>query len=185
MPQSPLPTWKSEFKNIPQDPATALEGAQNIADWIDKQVTNKLTLGPPFVGSAVYAWQPSIFAPLIILPPSPDPASGRTAMANAWQTATLAATMTVSSGSVGPPSPPTLFSAPPVTVVDPPSVTAAYATLLQGILALPLAPEIDLCTLPDLFFAAFASLTFTLTGLNSVPPPTGPLPLVDPLNPVL
>lgn len=185
MSQDVLAIWREEFKNLPITKEN--DWAQNIGDTIEARVTNKLQLAPPFGGPPTrFTWQKGLFVSAIEnLQPVTDPVSGRTAIANAWLNSVLASQMTSLGGNfVGAPSPATTFGAPPIITIDPPSAAAAHATLLQGLLNLEPVSEAP-GNFPNLFFAAFGALTFTATGINSLPPPTGPLPLVSPLTPVI
>lgn len=184
--QDPLPIWKAQYELIPKDGVLAApQGALNIANYVSQRVTGKLTLAPIIGGPpAIFTFNPAAFAaPLSALVPSPDPITGKTAMANAWQAAALASVMLVTPGAyVGAPTPATIFSVV-ACVVNPASVAAAYAALLSSMLALQATPLPS--QIPDLLYAAFASLTYNLTGLNSIPPPAGPLPLTAIAVPVL
>ena len=190
MPIDPLPLWKKEFKNLKpvgdKDPPG--KWADNLADFIDQRVTNKMTLGTPIMGPpSTFTFQKALFsAPLKALQAVPDPISGRTAVANAWQSAILASTMVPGAGiALGSPAPPTLFSAPPVCMIFPVSVTLAYAGLLMDLIGLGEAQDPLMSKMPDALYTAFTKLQFMLQGLNSIPPPAGPLPLIVPTVPVL
>lgn len=178
--QDPLPIWKAQWETLPKALAAA-QGALNLSNYVMQRVSAKLTLAPIIGGPpAVFTFNaPAFAAPLSALVPTPDPVSGATAMANAWQASVLASVMLVLPGAyVGAPTPATTFSVV-VCVVNPAALAAAYSTLLSGILSLQPSP---LSQIPDLLYAAFASLTYDLSGLNSLPIPT---PLLAPLTPVL
>ena len=179
----PLSIWKSEFDNLPKDAPTVIQGMQNLANFVDSRVSGKLMLGPPIIGSSSYTFAKAVFvAPLIVLQATVDPVSGKIAMATAWQTAALASIMTLSAGaSVGAPTPATTFAAPPLCVVNPASLAAAYASLLANLLAL--VPTKEKSKIPDLFFSAFSSLTYIVSGINMIVPT--PTPLIVPVNPVM
>jgi hypothetical protein len=81
-------------------------------------------------------------------------------------------------GSVGAPTPATIFSAPPAAVFEPASLTAATAALQTALLAaLPVGTPLS-SAYPSALYTAFTSLQVLLTGLNSVPPVAGPNPLI-------
>lgn len=190
MPIDPLPMWLKEFKNLPvrgdKDPPG--KWADDLADFIDKRVTNKMGLGSPLMGPpSTFTFQKALFsAPLKALQAVPEPISGRIAVANAWQSAILASTMVPGAGlAVGSPAPPTLFSAPPVVMIFPVSVTLAYTGMVADLIAMPLAPDALGSKMPSILYTAFTKLMYMVQGLNSLPPPAGPLPLMLPSVPVL
>lgn len=176
MPQDPASVWKSEFKNLPKVGTSVADGMTNLANFVDARVSNKLILAPPLGGTFTYTFNKAAFlAPLLSLQPVKD-TSGMMTLANAWQSAALASIMITAPGSyVGAPAPPTTFASV-VTVVDPASVALAYATLLSNLLSAK--PVADDPPFPIYFRDAFAALKFNLSGMNMLPPPAGPLPLV-------
>lgn len=184
MAQDLLPIWKMEFESLPK---TAIPGAwqSGFASYVSQRVMGKLMIAPPVIGASTFTFNTAAFmAPLMSIVPSLDPVTGRTALANAWQAGVLASIMITAPGAyIGAPAPPTTFSVVTTTLVNPASVTAAYSTLLSGLMSIP--PSIAPSIIPDLLYAAFASLMFDLSGLNSILPPAGPLPLLAPLTPVI
>ena len=171
----PLPVWKAEFEKMPKTKNSSMEA---LANFIDARVTGKMQLGTPFLGNSSFTFNKAVFlAPLSSLIPTFDPISGRVALASAWQTAILASTMSASSGSIGAPSPATTFSVitPPI-VPNPALLVVSYASLLAGLLAL--VPTPGPSQVPDLFYSAFSSLSYIVTGLNSIAPT--PTPLISP-----
>lgn len=178
-----LDDWKSAFNDIP-NVMTQAEGVQNLSDWIESHVTGKLVLDPSIiVGTGItYTWNKEAFkAELLSLSNSPTP----NGLASAWKASVEASIMSVPAGaSVGAPSPATTFSAPPVTVLDATSVTTAFSQLQVSLNSLPPANTKEEVQIPELLRTAFLTLTFTLSGTNSVSPPAGPNPLTSPNTPV-
>ena len=182
-----LSSWKDAFAALtPTDHPTAW--ADELADWVDSHISAKLVLDPGVVSGdpIVYTWDAQTFADTLkTASPGSDP-NAITVIADAWELATLSGIMAVPSGaSLGAPTPATTWSAPPLTVVDPASVVAAKTVMTADLLAMPPTADIDEVALPEILRTAFLGLTFTLTGLNSVPPPTGPQPLPAPFTPVV
>lgn len=175
--------WKSSWADLPLDP-TGTVGGLNIANDVDSHVTNKLSLAAPFSpgpSPILFTFQKSILAGILSsLVASPDPVVGRTAIATGWQSAVLASILIVGAGaSTTPvPTPPTQFSAPPVVVPTVALVTLAYNALVAELLAAPLAEKAEDSAVPVALRNAFLAIGYDVTGLNSIIPPVGPLPLV-------
>lgn len=176
--------WKSTLKAIPNTVDKAA-GIQALADWVEARVVSKLALDPSLIVGATpsYVWLQSAFKPpLLTLEPVTDP-STVTAIADAWRDAALTSLMPVLPGiSVGSPSPATTFSVV-VSLLDPASVASAYNTLSSALLELKPTADPDDVKIGPLLRAAFLSLTFTLTGLNTIVPV--PTPLVAAAVPVV
>jgi len=169
--------WKSEWDNIVLDGVGSFYPAR-IAAYIAARVDNKLSFAPPVFGSTTYAFDQGTFIAGItgFLASPAQYITNRTAFANAWRDAAQVSIPIVSSGAyVGAPTPPTLWSAPPIAV---PIVTAGYASLLAATLAAQNVNTLGSSTLPVAIHDAFLLIQFTLTGLNSVIPPAGPQPLI-------
>lgn len=176
----PLLTWQVQWDLLPIDP-TGLLYPTNIATLLSNRMTSKLELTAPYIPSAptVFTFALPIFATGITgIPISPTGATAAIAFANAFEAACAASTFVAAAGgSVGVPTPATIFSAPPVAVFNPASVTAAKS-VLQTSLAAAVPTGLPLTsTYPIALYTAFATLQVTLTGINSVPPPAGPNPL--------
>jgi hypothetical protein len=166
--QDSVSVWEDEFDKLPK----AKEPAMNaFAAYVDQRVTGKLGLSPMITGSQSFTFAlPAFVSPLLPLVPTIDPVSGKTALANAWQASALASVMFVGPGAyVGAPTPATTFSLPPAVIVNPASVVAAYASLLSGLLATKPSEKSEI---PKLLHDAFASLSYVVTGINSLPIPT-------------
>lgn len=185
MPRDPLSVWQLEYENVPIDDGTSGPGAwaDNLADYIDARIsgTSKLEPAPPvFASGASFTWDKATFANLIrSLPPSPEPSSGINAIASAWEASILTSVLIVPSGSfITSPTPPTLWSAPPAASPEPGSISTAKATLISTLLSAPVANTRAQSIFPQAFHTSFGSISFILSGINSVPPPAGPQPLV-------
>jgi len=186
MPIDPEQLWKQRFNDLPKDGGAGGSWATQVAKATDEGVTNKLQLSG-ITGQVTFTFQKAIFENLIKLAvPAPSAFPGAQAIATAWKTATLASVIVVAPGAfIGSPAPPTTFSVVISSVIDPPSVAAGYSTLftllttVQGV-----SNGLDNIIGPALR-KAFSLLTVTVTGIDSTPPPNGPLPLVAPLTPVM
>lgn len=178
-------TWQLDWDNIPLDPI-GTQGPTNIGNFIADKSDNKLSLAPPVVGNMAFTFFKATFiAEITGLPPTVDPVTGRTAFANAWRDAMMASIPIVPSGTyIGTPTPPTTFSAPPSAT---PVVAAGYSALLADLLSAPLAtgtyaaslvnPMLVPSQFPISLRNAFLMVQYILTGIDSTPPPLGPLPL--------
>ncbi len=110
--------------------------------------------------------------------PVPSAAAGAMVIASAWKAATLASLPLISAGAAtAPGGPATLFSAPPVVVLDPSSIELGYAGLVADITAAPIAEDAGDSQVPVAIRKAFLALKFIVSGINSIPPPVGPLPI--------
>ena len=183
MPQDQLGVWSKEFENIPPTADTALQGAKNLAEYVDKRVSSKLEMTSPGFSvspKASYAWQPLIFANILApLVPVPDPVIPATIISNAWASAASLAVMFVGAGvAVSPPPPPStgIFSAPPVVLINAASLVKAQVTLLNDLIGMGSAGSAAESELPEFIRKAFASLRYDITGIDSTTPT--PLPIV-------
>lgn len=174
----PVSVWSDEFASLPLvgDPSWAM----NMADVVDSLVTGKLQINeisPP----SSFTFMKAVFAAQLLPIVAAPPPAGAFAMAAAWGAAMQASQMVVSAGaSVGAPSPATTFSAPPVTILLPPSIAAAQAVLAAALLAAPPVPDAKASIIGPAMRTAFVSVLASVTGINSVPPPGGPAPLLLP-----
>lgn len=179
----PLPQWIDAIAAIAPDKDS---GAKKLADAIDQRVTGKLALallgGPP----AQFTWQPAMFANIIMnLPPSPDAVSGIMMLCNAWEAATMASTLVVTPGAfLGASAPPTLYSVVIASILLPPSIVAAKQVMFAALSTAVPIQDIHMSPLGNAVYSAFSALQAMVTGLNSVPPPPGPQPLIV-VSPVL
>lgn len=182
----PLPTWKSELEAIEPaaDPVTA---AKNLATWYSERIAGIQPDPTALVASGfVFNFALPIFqSQLLALTPVTTPIEGIKKFADAWEAAMLATVVVVAPGSFIPPtSPPTLFSVVLTTLIDPPSIQLGKLKILELVASPPASSAPD-SKFADKFFEATSLLTITVTGLDSTPPPAGPLPLTAPLVPLV
>lgn len=173
-----LSVWKSELANLPKVADTSW--ALAFASWYADRLTG-ITTDPSGLtaSSFTFTFPTSIFATaLVALAPTTSAAAGIAGFAGAWETALLASTALVAPGSyIGSPSPSTTFSVVATTVIDPASIAAGKAKLLELASAAPVADPND-SEFPVKFREATLLLTITVSGLDASPTPSGPLPLV-------
>lgn len=185
---NPLLTWQSSFDAIPVDPTGAL-WPTNITNWI---LTNSLllTLDPSVVMGVppgAFTWSSAVFkSGISSMVPTPDPVTPPTTFATAWNASITPSVLVVPSGaSVGAPTPATIFSAPPLVTVNAAALALAFSGLTADLQAALPAAKGAISDYPPGFFDAFSALKYDLIGLNSIPPPAGPLPLVAMAVPVV
>lgn len=178
MPVDPLQTWKDTLENLPKVINTSW--ALNFANWYASRISG-IEPDPSSLVPAGWSFPfpvPLFASQLQSLLPTTNALAGITGFANAWETAILATIPTMTPGTFIPPSsPPTLFSSiiPPV-VIDPPSIVAGKAKIIELITSPPVADAQD-SEFPVKFREATLLLTVSVNGLDSTPPPSGPLPL--------
>lgn len=180
-----LQIWKDELAALPKVADTSW--AANFAAWYADRLAGITTSPSALVPTGfVFTFAQAAFAAqLLSLAPTTSAAAGIMGFANAWQTALLATTAVVGPGSFKPPtSPATLFSAVISTIIDPASITAGKAKLLELVTAPPVADPQN-SAFPVKFREATLLLSITVTGLDSTPTPAGPLPLVAALVPLI
>lgn len=188
----PLATWIAEFEKLPLD-KTGNESPKNIANFIDLRVTNKLDLNnsiAKFSPTPIFTWKKDIFEnlfKLVSLIPSIDPITPAMKIASAWQSATLASTLIISSGAtVAPPPPGTNGNAATaIAVIDPPTLATAYAGLIADLSKAKPSKTKAESELAKAIYKAFTKITYTITGVDTKPPPTGPIPFTLPLTGVM
>jgi hypothetical protein len=171
----PENTWRDRFAELKI--VNDISWASNIASLTDELTTGKLQITeitPP----SSFTFNKAIFqAQLlpIVFAPTPIP---QLAIAAAWGAAMTASTMVVSSGaSVGAPSPATTFSAPPVTLLLPPTIAAAQAALAATLIAAVPVPDAKQGILGPALRTAFITVKASVTGINSITPTPTPLVL--------
>lgn len=171
--------WRDTFEQQAPPTGSVIEGVQNVSNWLDERVSGVLEFSPPVFGDAKYTWQPQLFASqLLSIVPAPSSAPGALQIAMAWQNATLASVMTLQSGYVGADVPPTSWGPPPAVAILPPTVQAAGQALAAELQTLQ--PTGGQSEFPDALRKAFLLVAFAINGVNKIPPPAGPLPLVVP-----
>lgn len=185
MPIDPEALWKQRFKGLQTDGSGA-SWADKMADAVDQGVTGKLQVSG-LTGSVTFTFKKDIFANMLKLAvPSPSPFSGAQAIATAFQVACLSSTIVVAPGAfVGAPTPPTTFSVVISSLLDPPGIAAGYSIVFGTLTTMSAVPDAAEGIVGPAIRKGFTMLTVTVTGLNSVPPPVGPQPLVAPLLPVM
>lgn len=181
-----LPLWKLELQKI--KPSANSSFAKDIAQWyylstIGTQANPTIILAPGFL----FTFQTAILeTKLLTLGPSLNVVAQAIQLAEAWEAAILASTVVVAPGaSLLPTTPATLFSVVSATVIDPDSIQIAKAKIVEILSSsTPATSALD-SKMADAFYEAATKLTITITGINSVPPPAGPLPLVAPKIPLI
>lgn len=172
----PLNEWKNQFENMPKTQDSSW--AKKFADTYAKLIQNIETDPTALVSQMQFTFQKTIFENmLMVLPPTTSSAAGATAFAAAWEAAIIASIVAIPSGAFIPPSaPPTLFSSVILSVIDPISIVKGKTEILKLASSQP-ASNAQASEFPVQFHKATLSLTITVTGLDSTPPPSGPLPL--------
>jgi hypothetical protein len=176
-----LSIWKSTFKA--QVVPTAGPGWPDfLTDWYAQRFnTPMLSLpGLTIAGALPVVFGSAAFRALYAtLAAGLSQSAAVNIIANAWAAGLAASTVTVAPGSsIGTPSPATTFSTVATSIFDAPSILLGKAKILELIGAPNVADALDSQT-PIKFREATLLLTVTTTGLNSLPPPGGPTPLVD------
>lgn len=188
-----LATWRSTLTALPK--VSDDSWAENFATWVSERLspltavdtkgieTDPLSLtlvSPPPVGFVFTFDETTFMDELVLLTPTDDPTAGITAFANAWETTInntlFPTTLNVTPGAFIPPtSPTTLFSVITSVVLDPLSIQAAKAKIIELASSMPVDDPND-SDFPVKFREAFLLLTITVSGLDSTP--GTPLPLV-------
>lgn len=184
----PEKTWIDKINFLPPAKSAPI-GVKNLTDEVDAATTGKAQL-QGITGSVQFTFGKAIFyQQLLSITPVPQALPGVTKFVMAWVAAIQASVMLVPAGAIfGSPSPATIWSAPPVTVLDPPSLVVAQSTLQADLLKQGMNPVNSSgdSDFGPAFRRAFLKLTYTVTGLNSVTPDNGgPNPLIAPNLPLL
>ena len=172
-----LSVWKSTFEALPLvGDSSWITGTST---WVDDRVTAKAELTGIINPISPFTFSKPVFETgLSSMVITGSQATGVTAFATAWEAAIVASAMVITSGAfIGTPSPATTWSAVTSSVIDPASITLAKAKLLE-LISEPPAVSSSASVFADKLFEAFLLLTGTVTGSDSTPGPTGPLPLV-------
>lgn len=187
----PLATWRSTLAALPK--VADNSWATNFAAWVADRINNKITTNPTNLTLAsplVFVFPQATFATqLVALTPTGNALAGITGFADAWKaaidTVLFPATLNVAPGAFVPPATPaTTFSTVTSVLLDPASVTAARAKIIELATAPPVA-DVNDSEFPVKFREAFLLLTITVSGLDSTPTPAGPLPLTVPNIPLI
>ena len=173
----PLPLWRNTLKSL--QATDQLLWTSRLAQWAAARTTMKLSLSN-IVGPVTYTFNMGQFDALLKTCLTTDQKVAAAAqISNAWAAAAMSSPMLVLPGSsLGVPSPATTWSAV-AAVIDPPSVMMAKMQLMQGLLAAEAVEDGYLSKMAEAFRQAFLSLSFTVTGMNSLPIPT---PLLSPFT---
>ena len=180
----PVGTWKSTLAALP--PVADSSWATAFASWYAARILPIEPDSSVFVAVGfLFTFNAAIFqAQLLTLAPTTDPADGALSFANAWEASLLASVALVAPGSaLLPPTPPTIFSVVTTTIIDPTSIAAGKAKILELASAPPVA-DANNSQFPIKFREATALLSITVSGLNSIPLPGSPTPLVAPFVPL-
>jgi hypothetical protein len=171
--------WRQEFATLPttSDPSWAA----NMADMLEKLTNGKLTVSG-LIPESTFTFQKAVFQSIAVTAvPAPLPA-GVIIITNAFLSAVSASTMFINAGtSIGAPTPATTFAAPPSVTID--AVAASELLRAQLLAALPV-PDALASTVPSAFRSAFLAVLVSAVGINTVPPPGGPSPLILPPTPL-
>jgi len=181
-----LSIWKSTLDALPK--VTDSSWANNFSNWASQRVNNKAQLTGIITASFPFTFDQSVFKmQLELLSPTTNQATAAASFANAWATAmSTSLVLLVSSGdSLGISSPATTWSVVTTALIDAPSVIAAQAYLQSQLTIAPIVDDTNNSLFSQIFRDTFLLLTGTVTGLNSVSPPIGPLPLLASLVPLL
>ena len=179
----PVSTWSSTFNDLPKVANTSW--ALNLANAVSSLTTGKLEILTIKTIPSNFVFGIAAFKSALELLTFVDSAvEGANNFANAWEQGLLGSVMTVLPGaSVGlPPTPANTYAPTPATLIDAASIAMAKAGLVATITGI--APAENADAFADAFRTAFLTLTCSTTGMNMVPPPSGPQPLLNPLAPV-
>ena len=181
MPIDPEGAWKSAIANIKPD--STPQWTKAMADAVDSCCSNKAGL-TGITGSVTFTFNKALFmAQLLAVSATPLAALAAQAIGAAWGTAMMASIILVPPGSsLGAPSPATTWSVC-ATVIDPAMVTLAQVSLIAELTTMQGVKSAQDSKLGPAIRKALLSCTATVTGVNSIPPPAGPLPLLSPLTP--
>jgi len=188
-----LSIWRTTLNALPK--VSDNSWAPAFAAWVADRVSvtgasdgkgiepDPLSLGlaSPPPGGFVFTFNEASFATeLQTILPTTDPLAGITSFATAWEnainTVIFPTFLNVTPGAFIPPSNPTsLFSAIISVTIDPLSVTAAKAKIIELASSTPVSDP-NLSDFPVKFREAFLLLTITITGLDSTTPT--PVPLI-------
>jgi len=183
LPIDPLPVWKAKFAQIPPDPTGQLSPLL-ISTFVLERVIQKLILAPSpvkFDPPPSYTWIATFLESTLrelALVPAVEPITPNTKIGNAWSQGTLAAQMIITPGALMNPPPPGTNGVvgTAAAVVDPSSVPPATSALIQDLIAAPPAGTPATVVFPEAFFKAFGKIRFIITGVDTKPPPAGPVP---------
>lgn len=159
-----LDNWVKEFNTISKNSDSIII----LSKFLENMTTNKLELGVLSISAFTFN-QESFKAQLSLMKTYNNKFEPNNILANAWETAILSSSFIVPPGTfIKPaPTPATTFSAPPLVVPDQ-SLKIAKQNLESDLNNLKMqnsSYEFIKC-----FYNAFLSLSYTITGINSIIP---------------
>jgi len=178
-------TWKSNYAKIPPDPTGAL-GPTLIATFVSLGVTLKLQTDPSVVKidpPPLFTWIQPLFETTLrqlALVPAIEPVSPAIQTATAWGQATTASQLIILPGAALNPPPPGTngIAAVALAVIDPSSVATGVAGIIKDLVAAPPSDDPTDVVFPVAIRKAFAGLRYIISGIDTKPPPTGPIPFL-------
>jgi hypothetical protein len=184
----PLSTWKSTFKDLPK--SKDVSWAHNVAEWYAERIKN-IQPDPSvlFANGFKFEFNKGVFeACLSALTYTLDPVSGIAGFAASWVSAIsltiYPATLSLAPGSyiIPPPAPTpaTLFSVINIVLLNPPTILAGQAKIMELAFEKPQSDP-DNVKFAEKFYEATSLLSISVAGLDTTPPPSGPLPLSLPI----
>ena len=176
---SPLNKWQNDLALVPQvnDPSWS----QNIANWYASEMAS-ISPDPTYLIASgfLFVFPAPIFASgLASAVPSTAPEVGTQIIATAWETAMLSvvypASLFLAPGTIQPPaSPATTFSAITSVIINPASLQAGKAKILQ-LSSAKVVKNAKESAMATKLREATMQLKIDITGLNSVAPTPAPL----------
>lgn len=174
----PSPAWLSAFVSQVTPVDNAATAANNLANWINALVSGQLSPNPATLSSGTFTWNPAPFIATIASAAPSDSPSASAVIADAWEGAINASVLLVLPGAfVGVSSPATMFSVVSSVSVLPPTVAAAKAAMIASLASAPGVLDASQSQFPDIIRTAFLSISYSVSGMNTLPPPSGPTPL--------
>jgi hypothetical protein len=159
------------------DKTTAIS---NLANWITANTTGQLAPNPLALSGAgiVFTWNPAPFISTLMSASPSDSPSAVTVVADAWESGINASVLLVPPGTyVGAPTPATIFSVVSSVAILAPTVAAAKAAMTASLLSAAPTTDINQVQIPSILYTAFTSISYSVSGMNTLPPPSGPTPL--------
>ena len=170
-----LNTWQTEWANIPLVADESWK--QTMGDYLEARTSG---MDLPGIGGPGFSWafNTSLFV-AGLASVSASTGDGVEKIADAFESAILASTLSVAPGSwVGVSTPASTWSVVNTTIFDAPSISLGKNKILE-LTSAPLVTDALNSEFPIKLRDAWLLLTVTTSGLDSTPPPAGPLPLVD------
>lgn len=163
--------WAEQCKPVKND-----TWKKNLANFIMAQVSHKLTteglLASGGAGGMTFTFGKEAFQGALA-------DNKAETLASAFEAGILASTVLVAVGSfVGTQAPASTFSVITTSVINPASLIAAKAKVLE-VMGLPPKEAANQSQFPLKLREAFLLLKIDTVGLDSTPTPAGPLPLLD------